>query len=192
MQLIILIRFKHKYEQSKERSQITLTHKKRRQPEMPSPLIKHNRMQNTAFKQKEKIIADLYAILFTTDYTSAPDSFDLNVYMAKCLLTHHKLHFKELNEIPGSEYWQSDIEVSYHFFDFICPGKVLNEIQFANVCDEYFDFDLFIGTYSATNTFSDIERLLNTVAKDYKPYEVIAIAGTANQLISSPQLKPAA
>lgn len=123
---------------------------------------------------KQSIIADLYKLLFGTTYESDPDNWDLCKTLGKGLCHHHGLYFKEKDEIGGSDYWSTD-DVEDHFYDKICPGRVLSLTAFEAVCNEYFDWQMwgatrFIG--KGAEMLGGIKRAIDEITESYKVEQV--------------------
>lgn len=127
---------------------------------------------------KQAIIADLHSILFGTTYTSDPDSWELNKILAKGMIHHHGLYFKEKSEMPESEYMTEDVEE--HFFDKMCPGRIPSRTEFEHSCNEYFDWKMWETTRFVGKTSKVLDGMIETMDKITSTYRVLATAEHKN------------
>jgi hypothetical protein len=90
---------------------------------------------------KDNLILDLHK-LYLINFS---DSFDTNQALMQKLMDRHGLYFKDKEHLSPQlcHWWDEDVQVAEKFFDNICPGAVLNETQFARVCEQFMDFNLW-------------------------------------------------
>ena len=136
---------------------------------------------NVMTDAKLLIIEDLYKLLFTVDLPSAPDNFDIRVALAKAVINHHMVFFKDKEDISGSIYWGYQMDVEDYFYDTVCPGIVPSLIQFERICDTYMDWDMWHINHGTANALTATYEAIQGIAKEYR---VIAITGTEETLLT--------
>lgn len=147
---------------------------------------------------KQKLIEDLHRILYMVPFHSAPDNWDLVTGMAKVLLNHHNVHFKDVQDMPYSEYWTIDTEA--HFYLSACPGPVPSLTSFEYMCNLYMEWDMWEATHSLEGVLPDLHKAvkgllgLTCVVEDEPSYGAILMVDKAdeNTIIVSPVKKDAA
>lgn len=138
---------------------------------------------------KELLISDLHNILFCLPIESDPDNWDLRVSLAKAFLTHHRLWFKDRNDVSDSRYWETSDTVQDMFFHAAAPGIVPSVTAFECMCDTSLDFE----TWEAVQAIKPIEQALNLepAVKVLRDLSEPAKQYAVTMLISSPDKKVA-
>lgn len=145
---------------------------------------------------KQKLIEDLYRILYMVPFHSAPDNWDLVTGMAKVLLNHHNVHFKDVQDMPDSEYWRIDTEE--HFYLSACPGSVPSLTQFEYLCNECMEWDMWEATHSLEGALPDLHKAvkgllgLTCVVEPEPSYGAIMMAKMDDSVIIVEPVKDAA
>lgn len=130
---------------------------------------------------KHDLISDLHKLLFSVPFESvanSPREWDLNKMLGRAFLNHHNVHFKDKEDVPGSEYWSTD-DVEAKFYDKLHPGGFVSVTDLENICEDFLELDMWERNRKMNDVLAATERAI---------YSVVATADYENGLtVATPE-----
>ncbi len=129
---------------------------------------------------KQKVIDDLYRLMYCVPMSADPDSWDLVVGLAKAVINHHALPYMDKEDIADSNCWGEDYDTMNKFFDECCPGVVPTQTQFEYLCGIYFDWTHWEAVRAAKEGMKGFD-LFETLLGVRQPEPRFTVIATAEQ-----------